>query len=176
MKKIISKGFLGSLVIIMLLFSTTFASTENAGIEKQVNGMNVNLTFMSDDVVTGSNDLMIQLHDNNDKPVDNATIRVLADMDRTDDHMDMSDTEPLQTDLEASHEAGQYMGTLEFTDSGEWMIKAYITIDGKESVADFTIAVAEGGPNWYIIGGFLGVITFIIVLAAINKKRKSIRT
>lgn len=178
MKKFISKTLVGSLLITMLLFSTAFASTnDHANLDKKVDGVNVDLSFMKDEVKTGSNDLMIELRDSNDKPIGDAEVKVIADMDRTDDSMsmDMSNTKPLKIELKNSHEVGQYMGTLDFTDSGEWMIKVNYTIDGKERVADFNINVVKGGPNWYIIGGFLGAIAIIIVLAAIGKKRKSAR-
>lgn len=175
MKKFISKGLIGGLLITMLLSTTAFADMKASGHEKEVDDIKVNLTFMSDDVKTGSNDLMVKLFDSENNPIGNAKVNVIADMDRTDNHMDMSNSDPLQINLEGNHEMGQYMGTIDFTDSGEWMIKVNYTIDGKESVAEFNVNVADGSPNWYIIGGFLGFIAIIIVFAAINKRRKTAR-
>lgn len=176
LKHFISKGLVGGIILTMLLFSTAFATMDDNGLVKEVDGIKVDLTFMDKDIKTGNNDLMIKLYDSSDKPIGNAKVKITADMDRTNDDMNMSNSEPLQIDLESSHDVGQYMGTINFTDDGKWMIKANFNIDGKDRTADFDLDVAKGGPNWFIIGGFLGVIAIVIILAAINKKRRSART
>ena len=55
MKNFISKGIVGGLVLTVLLLSTAFSSTafaspDNKGLEKEVDGIKVNLIFMNEDI------------------------------------------------------------------------------------------------------------------------------
>lgn len=178
MKHFIFKSLILGLGITFLFFGTVFASMNDKGIEKEVDGIKVNLSFMTKDAKTGNNDLMIKLYNSKDKPIGGAKVKVTADMDRTKDDMNsqMKNSEPLQAEPQSSHEEGQYMSKINFTDEGKWMIKVNFNVDGKDRVADFELNVVKAGPNWYIIGGFLGIVAIVIAFAAINKKRKPART
>ena len=50
-------------------------------------------------------------------------------------------------------------------------MKATFNADGQEKNIDLAFNVQSAGPNWLIIGGFLGIIIVIIVIAALSKKK-----
>lgn len=177
MKNYIIKSLILGLGISILLFGTVFANVDNKGIEKDVDGVKVNISFMTPNAKTGSNDLIITLHDNNEKSISGAIVKLTADMDRTKDAMNSQmSTQPLKVELQSSPEEGQYISKINFTDSGKWMVNVNFTVDGKESMTDFELNVDRAGPNWYVIGGFLGIVAIVIAFAAINKKRRSSQT
>jgi hypothetical protein len=113
---------------------------------------------------------MITLHDSNNMPISDATVSATAEMDKNM-NMDMKDSKPIAIAFEKGDDKGQYMGTVNFTDQGKWIVKSTIKMQGQEKNVDFDVDVAGSGPNWGIIGGFVGVIALIIIIAAVKKKK-----
>lgn len=168
----ILRSLLLSLVIAMSLSSMVFADSMNMdkGTEKKVDGIGVSLSFKKEKAVKGSNDIMITLHDAKDQPITDAKVTATAEMDKGMS-MDMKESKPLAITFEKGDAQGQYMGKVDFTDKGKWIVKATVNENGKEKIVDFDVDVAGSGPNWGIIGGFLGVVVVVIVIAAIKKKQ-----
>jgi glutamate N-acetyltransferase/amino-acid N-acetyltransferase len=84
----------------------------------------------------------------------------------------MKEAKPEIVDFKKGHEDGEYIGTVKFSDKGHWKVKTNFTVNNAEKMADFDIDVVSGGPNWLVIGGFLGATALIIITAAISKKNK----
>lgn len=166
------KNLLITLVITTSLSSVVFADSMNMdnGTEKKVDGISIELSFKNDKVKTGDSDIMITLHDDKEQPVKDAKVTATAEMDKNMD-MDMKDSKPVAIEFNNSDEQGQYMGTINFTDKGKWIIKTTINLNGQEKKVDFDVDVAGSGPNWGIIGGFLGIVAVILVVAAVKKKQ-----
>ncbi len=177
MKKKTIRGALLSLILTLGLSTAAFADgmgkmDMGKGTEKSASGINAELTFNKDNKAkTGKNDVMITLHDDNNKEIDNADVKISAEMDKDSDmgSMDMDKSKPIEAILESSGQ-GQYMGNIDFSDKGKWVITANATVNGEKKDIKFDVDVVSAGPNWIVIGGFVGIVAVIIVVAAIKKK------
>jgi len=179
MKKKTIRGAILSLILTLGLSTSAFAAgmgdmDMGKGTEKSMNGINAELTFNKDNKAkTGKNDVMITLHDDKDKEIENATVNISVEMDKTSDMgMNMDKSKPIEVALENS-EKGQYMGNINFTDKGKWIVTANIVVNGERQNVQFDVDVASGGPNWVVIGGFTGIVSLIIIVAAAKKKQSS---
>jgi len=180
MKKKTIRGAILSLILTLGLSTAAFADGMGnmdmvKGTEKSMNGINAELTFNKDNKVkTGKNDVMVTLHDNNDKEIENADVKISAEMDKSSDMggMNMDKSNPIEVALENS-EKGQYMGNIDFTDKGKWIVTANVMVNGEEKDIQFDVDVISGGPNWVVIGGFIGIVSIIIIVAAVKKKQSS---
>lgn len=171
-------GLAVGLVVVLSLQGLTFASVGENGVEKEVDGLKVELAFMEGEAKSGNNEIMVKLHNEKDEPLADAKVKLTADMDRKPEThgMDMQKFEPIVVELESSHEEGQYMGEINLSDSGEWIFKVSIITEGQEKNVDFDLDVVKGGPNWAVIGGFSGFIILIIIIAAVKKGKKTVET
>lgn len=177
MKKKIIKGAILSVIFTLALSTVVFADSMNnmdmgKGTEKSVSGINAELTFNKDNKVkTGKNDVMITLHDSNNKEIENADIKISAEMDKSSDMggMNMDKLKAIEAALESS-ENGQYMGNIEFTDKGKWIVTANVTVNGENMDIKYDVDVISSGPNWVVIGGFAGIVVAIIIVAVVKKK------
>lgn len=171
-KNLIKNLVLGT--VFTLVFSTA-ALADNGGtkIEKNVDGIKVDLVLNSEKVKTGENELTILLSDDKGQPVDNANVKVTADMTGSDmGGMKMENSKPMAVELKPGHEKGEYEGKVNFSDKGKWKVKTDFTVNNVEKMADFDVDVASSGPNLFVVGGFLGAIVLIIAFAAIMKNKK----
>lgn len=175
MKKKIARGAIAGLILALGLSTAAFADGNmdmGKGTEKSVSGINAELTFNKDNKVkTGKNDVMITLHDDNNKEIENADVKISAEMDKSSDMggMNMDKSKPIEATLESSGK-GQYMGNIEFTDKGKWTVTANVVVNGEKKDIKFDVDVISAGPNWVVIGGFVGVVAVIIIVAAVKKK------
>lgn len=175
MKKKTMRGAVLSLILTLGLSTAAFADGMDMGgnvTEKKIDGINVELSFEDEKVKTGKNEIMLNLHDSNDKEIEISNVAITAKMaDDSEMEMDMNmdESKPIEVNLESSEE-GQYMGEIDFTDKGKWVVTANFVVDGKEKSLDFDVEVADGGPNWVVIGGFVGIVAVIIIVAAAKKK------
>ncbi|MVX63681.1 hypothetical protein GKZ28_08230 [Clostridium chromiireducens] len=175
MKKKTMRGAVLSLILTLGLSTAAFADGMDMGgnvTEKKIDGINVELSFQDEKVKTGKNEIMLNLHDSNDKEIEISNVAITAKMaDDSEMEMDMNmdESKPIEVNLESSEE-GQYMGEIDFTDKGKWGVTANFVVDGKEKSLDFDVEVADGGPNWVVIGGFVGIVAVIIIVAAAKKK------
>ncbi|GEQ22983.1 hypothetical protein CBU02nite_34890 [Clostridium butyricum] len=175
MKKKTVRGAILSLILTLGLSTAAFADGMDMGgnvTEKKIDGINVELSFQDEKVKTGKNEIMLNLHDSNDKEIEISNVSIIAKMaDDSEMEMDMNmdESKPIEVNLESSEE-GQYMGEIDFTDKGKWVVTANFVVDGKEKSLDFDVEVADGGPNWIVIGGFVGIVAVIIIVAAVKKK------
>lgn len=172
MKHKMMKSLIISLIFVLGLSTLAFADemNMNKGTEKKVDGIGIAMSFKKDKAKTGENDIMITLSDSNGKPISNATVNATAEMDKNM-NMGMKNSKPIAIAFKNGDDKGQYMGAVNFTDKGKWIVKATINVQGQEKNVDFDIDVAGAGPNWGIIGGFSGVIALIIITAAVKKKQ-----
>jgi hypothetical protein len=170
-KKAIRSLVLG-IIFILAFSSLAFADDMNMnnGTTKKADDTNVKLSFKNEKVKTGNNDIMITLKDSNNQPISDAKVTATAQMDKNM-NMSMGDNKPQSIEFKTGDEMGQYMGTVNFTDKGKWIVTATVNVNGQDKNIDFDVDVAGSGPNWLIIGGFSGVIVLIIVFAAIKKKQ-----
>ncbi len=165
-------------VILTLIFSLTFsvlvfASSGGKQIHKQVDSINASIMFNSEEVKTGNNDFTIMLKDKDNQPISNADVKVTVGMDGSMDMSshDMGDSKTMSTELKEGSEKEEYVGSANFTDKGTWNVKTMFTANGQDKNTIFNVDVVSSGPNWFIIGGFLGAIVLIIVIAALKKKK-----
>ncbi|MDT8718621.1 FixH family protein [Clostridium sp. 19966] len=165
------KGLILSLFFILIFSNVTFADEMNMGnvIEKNVNGITVQLSFKNEKPKTGKDQIMITLKDSKGKEIDNGEVNVIAEMPN-DDSMKMDSNEPIKLNLK-NNGSGQYMSDIKFTNKGQWTVTADITIDGVKNSADFNVDVINGGPNWFVIGGFVGIVAIIIIVAVVKKNK-----
>ncbi|MDP3480123.1 MAG: FixH family protein [Desulfoprunum sp.] len=177
MKSLLSNRLVLIIMLTTLFFATgVYASEGDGGLEKVIDGITVHLSFMDKDAQIGTNTVMVALMDASHNPIEDAKVTVAAEM--AGDMAGMAGMKPpelLQAEPQSGHDKGQYMAMMNLPDEGKWNITVKIAAGGKESVTDFAIQVINAGPNWNVILGFLGIITAIIVAAAINKKRKAAR-
>lgn len=173
MKRILFAGLVFCFVTFLTLSGFVFASEGGNEIKKEVDGIKVELSFIKEPVKTGNNELMIKLHNDKDEPISDAKVKVTADMDRKSEMSGthMQKFNPIIIELESSHEKGQYMGKIDLSDAGKWKLTADIITGGQKKNIDFELDVVKGGPNWGVIIAFLVVISGIIALAAIKKRK-----
>lgn len=121
----------------------------------------------------GENLVTVHLKDKaTGESVTQASIRLEAAMDESDQSMKMESHEgPLRIDLTAGEKPGDYSAKATFSDPGPWKIKLTVTAGDVEDAQTFDLEVVKSGPNWVVIGGFLGAILLIIVAAAVVKAR-----
>lgn len=177
MKKKTIRGAILSLALTLGLSTAAFAAgmgnmDMGQGTEKSMNGINAELTFNKDNKAkTGKNDVMVTLHDNNNKEIDNADVKISAEMDKSSDMggMNMDNSKPIEATLESSGQ-GQYMSNIDFSDKGKWIVTANAMVNGEKKDVKFDVDVASSGPNWVVIGGFVGIVAVIIIVAAVKKK------
>jgi hypothetical protein len=43
-------------------------------------------------------------------------------------------------------------------------------VNGEKKEIKFDANVVSNGPNWVVIGGFIGIVAVIIIVAAVKKK------
>ena len=156
---------------------------DDAVFKKEVNGLTVELSFGPEHAKTGKNPLIIRLHNSKDEPVGNSQVRVVASMPMeankpasTGGHStsDMgAKAEPQKMELRAGSAAGQYEGTVDFANEGEWLVKVSFANAAQQGEAEFTVDVdaAQSSPNWLVLGGFVGVIGAVVVVAGVRKRR-----
>lgn len=177
MKKKTIRGAVLSLILTLGLSTAAFADgmgdmDMGQGTEKRMDGISAELTFNEDNKVkTGKNDVMVTLHDSSDKEIENANVNISAEMDSSSDMggMSMDKSKPIEAALE-NNGKGQYMGNIDFTDKGKWTVTANVIVNGEKKDIKFDVDVVSAGPNWVVIGGFIGIVAVIIVVAAVKKK------
>lgn len=173
MRKKLIKNLVLGLLFTLTLSTTALADSGGTKIEKNVDGIKVDLILSSDTVKTGDNELTLKLYDEKGQPLENANVKVTADMPGNNmDNMNMNNSKPEAINFKAGHEKGEYTGNVNFSDKGNWTIKTDFTVANQEKMADFDVKVANAGPNWIIIGAFLGVVVLIIIIAVISKNKK----
>lgn len=171
MKFKLFKSAIFTLMMVLMFSTMVFASSEKQ-IDKQANGVTASLVFNDETVKTGDREFSIILKDSNNQPISNTNVKATIEMDKAMD-MNMDKTMPTELTLKEGTEKGKYSGTAHFTDKGKWIIKTSFLVQGKETNVDFDVDVQSGGPNWLIIGGFLGAIVLIIVVAAVARKKSN---
>ncbi len=152
------------------------ANEEMKGLVKEVNGYKVELVFMNGAPMVGKNQMMIRLSDSMMAPVDGAMVSATAKMDAgmSMGGSSMSEGKSLTMEMmagAAGSKKGEYMATVDFPNEGKWVVDASAKVGDASLPASFEVEVAKAGPNMLIVGGFIGIILLVIVVAAINKAR-----
>ena len=154
----------------ILIFSSAAFADSPSGITNKVDNFHITLEFEKNPISSGGNNFKIELTDDKEVAVAGAQIKVTFDMDRT--KMDvMGMDEPIVVTL-AEGETGEYTGTADLSKNGDWMAKTNIKIQGQDINTQFNFGVVNTGPNWMVIGGFLGFMGVAVIVAFIVKKRK----
>jgi len=106
-----------------------------------------------------------------DKPAKSLAVTLAAEMDMSDASMNMSHGEtekPIAQSLSEIKD-GEYSGTLNFEGDGKWLLTVQF-LDQKTSAE---VMIKRSGPNWLVVGGFLGIIFAIILTAGILKHKEA---
>ncbi|WP_058953799.1 FixH family protein [Clostridium tyrobutyricum] len=171
-KKMI-KNLIVTLFFTLILSTTALADSNGTKIEKNVDGIKADLILSSDTVKIGDNNLTIKLYDEKGQPLQDANVKVIADMSGGSmDNMNMDNSKTEAVNFKSADQKGEYTGTINFSDKGNWTLKTSFTSKNQEKMADFNVKVINPGPNWFIIGGFLGAVILIIIIAGILKNKK----
>ena len=166
-KLITSVAVLSSFI---LIFSSAAFADSPSGTTNEVDNFHVTLEFEKNPISSGENNFKIELTDDKEVAVAGAQIKVTFDMDRT--KMDvMGMDEPIIVTL-TEGASGEYTGTVDLSKNGDWMAKTNIKIQSQDINTQFNFSVANTGPNWMVIGGFLGFMGVAVIVAFIIKKRK----
>ncbi|NMM63327.1 FixH family protein [Clostridium sp. P21] len=159
--------------LVLTLSTSVLADGTGKMIEQTVDGIKSTLMLTGDKAKTGENQLTLKLSDDKNNPINNADVKVSVEMDKGsmgDMSMDASKPETIQ--FKKGHEDGEYVGTVKFSDKGEWKVKTSFMTGSVEKMADFNVDVVSSGPNFLVVGGFLVVTALIIITAGISKKNK----
>lgn len=185
------KNFVFTLILVLSVSTSAFASTTGTQINKTIDGVKATLTFPTEKLKLGNNDFKITILDKNGNPLHNANLKVTAykddpngtssmtntsgsnDMAAMPGMSGMSASDMTMISLKNSSTKGEYTGSVNLKSTGKWIVESTIAVQGQPKNIDFNISVQS--PNFLIIGIFLGVVVLILVIAAINKK-KSIKS
>lgn len=183
------KNFVFTLILVLSVSTSAFASTTGTQINKTVDGIKVTLTFATEKLKLGNNDFTISILDKNGKPLPNANLKVTSYKDDPNGTSSMTSTSgssdmaamPGMSGMKASDmpmialkdgsKKGEYTGTVNFKSMGKWIVESTIDVQGQPRNINFNVNAQS--PNFLIIGGFTGIIVLIIVVAAISKKKSN---
>ncbi|ADK17056.1 MULTISPECIES: FixH family protein [Clostridium] len=159
--------------LVLTLSTSVLADGSGKMIEKNIDGVKATLMLTGDKAKTGDNELTLKLSDDKDRPINNADVKVSAEMDKGSmGDMNMGDSKAETIQFQKGHEDGEYVGTVKLSDKGTWKVKTSFMTNAGEKMADFDVDVASSGPNLLVVGGFLVVAALIIITAGISKKSK----
>lgn len=164
-----------SIIVIFILILSTAVLADNNGskIEKTIDGIKVNLILSDNTTKTGVNKLTINLYDRENRPLENAKVKVTADMPGDNmDNMKMAHSKPKAVEFNTTNKKGEYTGNISFSDKGNWRIKTDFMAGNQKKTVYFNIKVNNSSPNWYPIIGVLGVIILIVIIVIIRKNKK----
>lgn len=171
----------GTLFFVLLLtffvgFQGIYADEAENLMEKTVDGYTVKLIFSNPEVTRGKNTVIVSVKDNQNMPLEKILVTLSAEMDNASAmDMNMTKVEPLNSTLKEQYSGntkGEYLGELNFNYKGEWVVTAKFTDRGKEMMVDFHVTVAQGGPNWIVLGVVFGIIGIVILIGALWKLTK----
>ena len=134
--------------------------------------MNIELRFAGEKAAMSDKTFKLLLMDANDQPISGAQVQVTFDMVRNGMN-DMSMHDPEVVTLTPGSNAGEYTGDINLYNHGAWTATVEYTSNGKPQSTQLDFDVENSGPNWIVIGGFIGAVAVIIVTAAVLKKKKS---
>jgi len=155
--------------------STTAAPKDTAGSEttqQDTSAMKAELRFAGEKAAMSDKSFTLILMDANDQPIIGAQVKVTFDMVRNGMN-DMSMHDPEVITLTPGSTPGEYTGDINLYNHGAWTAMVEYTDNGKTQNTQLNFDVENSGPNWIVIGGFIGAVAVIIVTAAILKKKKT---
>ena len=167
-------SILSILAIFILVLSTTVLADTNASKTKKIiDGINVELILDNNGIKTGINKLTIKFYDNKNQPLENANVKVTADMSGDNmENMKMAHSTPKSIKFSPTNKNGEYTGNISFSDKGTWRVKTNFTVEDQEKTVYFNIDVNKSDINWYPIIGISAAIILIIVIVIIRKNKK----
>ncbi|WP_298836294.1 hypothetical protein [Clostridium sp.] len=180
------KSFVFTLILILSVSISAFASTTGTRINKTVDGVKATLTFTNPKLKLGNNNFTIKILDKNGNPLPNLKVTASADdPNGTNGAVNTSGTSsmaamPGMSGMSASDMTtiplkdgsikGEYTGMVNIKSTGKWIVESTFDVKGQAKYINFNVNAQ--GPNFLLIGGgFLGVIVLVIVVAALNKKK-----
>jgi len=188
------KGIIGTImaaIIVTSIFSTAVLAEDMGGTSMQQSttaapaaemasettqqgtaNMNVELKFAGEKAALSDKTFTLILMDTNDQPISGAQVKVTFDMVKNGMN-DMSMYDPEVVTLTPGSNAGEYTGDINLYNHGAWTAMVEYAANGKTQSTQLNFDVENSGPNWIVIGGFIGAVAVIIVTAAVLKKKKS---
>jgi|GEM_PF-1749537 len=155
--------------------STTAAPAADMGSEtaqQDASNTKAELKFAGEKAAMSDKTFKLILMDANSQPISGAQVKVTFDMVRNGMN-DMSMHDPEVVTLTPGSNAGEYTGDINLYNHGAWTAMVEYAANGKTQSTQLNFDVENSGPNWIVIGGFIGAVAVIIVTAAILKKKKS---
>ncbi|MBV4441347.1 FixH family protein [Clostridium tyrobutyricum] len=131
-------------IFILVLSTTVLADTSVSKTKKIIDGINVELILDNNGIKTGINKLTIKLYDNKKHPLENANIKVTADMPGDNmENMKMAHTTPKSVKFNPTNKNGEYTGNISFSDKGTWRVKTNFTVEDQEKTVYFNIDASK---------------------------------
>lgn len=155
--------------------STTAASTSasgNTATQQDPSNTTAELKFAGEKAAMSDKTFKLILMDANGQPITGAQVKITFDMVKNGMN-DMSMYDPEVVTLTPGSNAGEYTGDINLYNHGAWTAMVEYAANGKTQSTQLNFDVENSGPNWIVIGGFIGAVAVIIVTAAVLKKKKS---
>lgn len=182
MKRVVgSRGISKAVAAATLALVSVLASHATQGMEgqvKEVGGYKLELSFMNSPLVVGKNQIMLRLADASMNPVEGAMVDTSISMDQSMKMANsaMDNQKPMLISLMRNPDQskkGEYMADISFPYDGKWIVETKVQVGSETIPATFEVVVDRAGPNLFIVGGLIGIIVIIIVVAGFNKARAS---
>ena len=167
-----------AMISLSILSQGIFANAGDKGIVKDVGGLKAELMIgapaAAGEPKIGDNEILLRLHDADDKPVADASLMMSIAMDKGSSmSMDMEQQKAKSVTLVADAATpGLYKGTVNFDFKGKWVASMDLTRGGMMEKASFEFEVSQAGPNWSILIGFGLVIVIVMGGAALLRSKK----
>ncbi len=168
-----------SLASLLLATGVAYADEFKGESQTKTTGtVQVEFITEAEGTIVGESHIAVQLKDTaTGQPIVRDSVQVELTMDEGDssmNHGSMSNQKPVLANLKASAEApGKYSGKVPFTDAGDWKATVLVDGNGARGPVSFGVHVVSSGPNWLVIGGFIGVLALVVVAAAMAKRKGS---
>lgn len=120
-------------IVLILILAALLAGCAAQTQEETTASVKFNLQTNPSPPVTGKNEIILMLHDQDGKPLTGATVDVSAD------HTEM--TGMTMSGPATEQEDGKYAITADFNMSGTWKITAYVRKDGLDVKKDFELKI-----------------------------------
>ncbi|XUW99691.1 MAG: hypothetical protein TUN42_07305 [Dehalogenimonas sp.] len=162
-----------AIAFMLILAAPSVIAASGDGLEEEVDGYQVSLSFVAGQAVIGHNEILVHITDAQ-VAVGNAIVTTTAELHEQKTmttggghsaHGGGGSTQVVQdvvvrsatADLAAGHVAGAYGGEIELAETGHWMITIAFDIQGTEKSVEFPVDIAKDTSKFGILATFLGI-------------------
>lgn len=162
-----------SLVMVVMLSSAALASEKEMSQKKTVGNYEIELVT-PDPLSEGEKDVTVKIMktgaaDAMGSNSESMPVKIMAEMDKSDKSMSMGmDNSKAQEQEMTQDQSGNHMAKINFQGNGKWIVTVMF---GDMQKATFEVMVEKSGPNWVFVGGFVGIIILIILVAAFGRRK-----